>query len=167
MTASQNLFRETVGTILKEHCVECHGGEKTKSGLDLVTRDALLKGRDKGVSVVPGKPMESLLYLAVSHLEKEIAMPPKEPRISPKAIEAIKDWITLGAAYDQPLLERSRSGEEPMQVTPEDRRYWAYAPLNAHAPPGDGNSGRSMIDRYLSARHQEQGLKAAELIAPA
>ncbi len=167
MTASQNLFRETVGTILKEHCVECHGGEKTKSGLDLVTRDALLKGGDQGVAVVPGKPMESLLYLAVSHLEKEIAMPPKEPRISPKAIEAIKDWITLGAAYDQPLLERSRSGEEPMQVTPEDRRYWAYAPLNAHAPPGDGNSGKSMIDRYLSARHQEQGLKAAELIAPA
>ena len=39
MTASQNLFRETVGTILKEHCVECHGGEKTKSCL-LYTSDA-------------------------------------------------------------------------------------------------------------------------------
>ena len=44
MAASQALFDQTVSTILKEHCLRCHGGEKTKSGLDLVTRESLMKG---------------------------------------------------------------------------------------------------------------------------
>ena len=50
MAASQKLFTGKVRGILKEHCVGCHGGDKTKSGLDLVTRDALLEGGDQGDS---------------------------------------------------------------------------------------------------------------------
>lgn len=166
MAASQALFDQTVSTILKEHCLRCHGGEKTKSGLDLVTRESLMKGGDQGVAVVPGKPMESLLFLAVAHLEKEIAMPPKKPKLPAAAIAAIEEWIILGAAYDKPLLEKSPAGKAPMQVTPEDRRYWAYAPLELRPPPTKNHKEKSTIDRYLLAGHDEQGLKAAGPIAP-
>ena len=166
MAASQAIFNKTVSTLLKEHCLNCHGGEKTKSGLDLVTREALLKGGDQGVAVVPGKPMESLLYLAVSHLEKEMAMPPKKPKLPAAAIAAIEEWITLGAAYDKPLLEKSPAGKTPMRVTPEDRSYWAYAPLHLHSTPPGNHQEQSTIDRYLSASHKEKGLEAAGPLAP-
>ena len=149
MAASQELFRTTVSSILKEHCVRCHGGEKTKSGLDLVTREAVLKGGDQGVAIVPGKPGDSLLYLAVSHLEKDLAMPPKKPRLPEGTIAAIEKWITLGAAYDQPLLERTKVEKSPMQVSDEDRNYWAYAPLQATASPPAVNNPVAAIDHYL------------------
>ncbi len=166
MAASQALFNKTVSATLKEHCVQCHGGEKTKSGLNLVTREDLMKGGDQGVAVVPGKPMESLLYLAVAHLEKEIAMPPKKPKLSASTIADIEEWIILGAAYDKPLLEKSPAVKEPMQVTPEDRRYWAYAPLQLRAPRTENHQDQSTIDRYLLASHEEKGLKAAGPVAP-
>ena len=166
MVASQALFNKTVSATLKEHCLQCHGGEKTKSGLNLVTREDLMKGGDQGVAVVPGKPMESLLYLAVAHLEKEIAMPPKKPKLSASTIADIEEWIILGAAYDKPLLEKSPAGKEPMQVTPEDRRYWAYAPLQLRAPRTEHHQDQSTIDRYIRASHEEKGLEAAEPVAP-
>ncbi|MED5418996.1 MAG: c-type cytochrome domain-containing protein, partial [Verrucomicrobiota bacterium] len=160
MTASQKLFTSTVRGILKEHCVRCHGGDKTKSGLDLVTREAVLRGGDQGVAILPGKPEASLLYRAVAHLEEELAMPPKKPQLPADAIAALEEWIALGAAYDQPLLARSKTEKAPMQVTDEDRRYWAYAPLMATVPPPAQNNASSEIDRYLAVRHREHGLTA-------
>ncbi len=166
MTASQKLFTSTVRGILKEHCVRCHGGDKTKSGLNLITREAVLRGGDQGVAIVPGKPEASLLYRAVAHLEEELAMPPKKPQLPADAIAALEEWIALGAAYDQPLLDKSKAKKAPMQVTDEDRHYWAYAPLMATAPPPAQNSASSKIDRYLAARHREHGLTVAGPLDP-
>ena len=166
MAASQKLFSSRVSGILKEHCVRCHGGDKTKSGLNLVTREALLKGGDQGVAIVPGKPGESLLYLATAHLEEELAMPPKKPPLPAEAVAAIEEWIALGAAYDQPLLNKSAAEKTPLQVTDEDRRYWAYAPLRGDAPPPSENNVSSGIDRYLAAKRREHGLVAATPLDP-
>ena len=100
MAASQALFDQTVSTILKEHCLRCHGGEKTKSGLDLVTRESLMKGGDQGVAVVPGKPMESLLFLTAAHLEEEF-MPPSSNKsnavnLNPSELALLRLWIEQG-----------------------------------------------------------------------
>ncbi|MBJ06313.1 MAG: hypothetical protein CMO40_04230 [Verrucomicrobiaceae bacterium] len=161
MAASRELFTGKVRAVLKEHCVGCHGGDKTKSGLDLVTREALLEGGDQGDAIIPGQPMESLLYLAVSHLEEDLAMPPKKPRLPAEAVAAVKQWINLGAAYDRPLLEQSGPKNAPLQVTPGDRAYWAYAPLSRESPPPAEREGQSAIDRFLAAGHREQGLVTA------
>ena len=166
MAASQKLFSSTVRGILKEHCVRCHGGDKTKSGLNLVTREAVLRGGDQGVAIVPGKPGESLLYRAVAHLEEELAMPPKKPQLPADAIATIEEWIALGAAYDQPLLDRSKAEKAPLQVSDKDRRYWAYAPLLESAPPPTENNASSEIDRYLAAKRREHGLVAAAPLDP-
>ena len=48
------LFKSDVRAVLKQHCVKCHGGDKTRGGLDLTTRASLLKGGDEGVIVIPG-----------------------------------------------------------------------------------------------------------------
>ena len=64
MAQSLKLFNGQVRTIFSEHCVRCHGGEKTRSDFDLATRRGLLAGGELGVAVVPGKPAElSLIHI--------------------------------------------------------------------------------------------------------
>ena len=38
------LFKSDVRVMLKQHCVKCHGGEKTRSEFNLTTREGLLEG---------------------------------------------------------------------------------------------------------------------------
>src|SRR5437773_10738764 len=59
--ADEALFKDRVAPILKKRCVECHNPKKSRGGLDLSTRAALLRGGDQGDAVVPGKAEKSLL----------------------------------------------------------------------------------------------------------
>src|SRR5688572_19377882 len=78
----EEFFEKEVRPLLAERCQTCHGGTKAGGGLSLTSRDALLKGGERGPAVVPGKPAESLLLKAVGH-GGELKMPPKE-KLSPK-----------------------------------------------------------------------------------
>ena len=164
MAESQKIFTSQVRSLLKEHCLRCHGGEKTKSGFDLVTREGLLKGGDEGLAVVPGDLDQSLLYQAVAHLDKDLAMPPKKPKLPADAIAAIKKWIELGAAYDRPLLEKSRDAKGPMQVSAQDRAYWAYAPLRQDPPPPTGDDSHREIDRFIFDKLRQEGLEPSHAL---
>src|SRR4051812_27879451 len=62
MARGRELFVKNVRQVLTDRCVKCHGGGKTRGGLDLTSREALLKGSDKGPVLVPGKSKESKLY---------------------------------------------------------------------------------------------------------
>ena len=44
MAQSLNLFTDKVRTIFSKQCLDCHGGEKTRSEFDLATRRGLLAG---------------------------------------------------------------------------------------------------------------------------
>ena len=131
--------------------------------LILQNREALLRGGDQDVGVVVGSPPESLLYQAVAHLDEDLAMPPKKPKLPDEDIAAIAKWIELGAAYDKPLIENAGDPKAPLQVTDEDRTYWAYARFNKDAaiPPPDEGWSESIIDRWIAARHRSEGLTPA------
>ncbi len=161
MAESRELFTAQVRGILMENCMKCHGGEKTKSGFDLTSREGLLKGGDQDVGAVPGKSAESLLYQAVAHLDQDLAMPPKKPKLPAESIAAIAKWIDLGAAYDKPLLEKSDGERAPLVVSSEDRNYWAYAPLREVAPPAAGDQSLTAIDRFIAAGYHQAGLTPA------
>src|ERR1700679_1284069 len=66
--------------LLEARCVKCHGGEKTKGGLDLVTREALLRGGENGASVIPHDANASLLVKMIRH-EEDPGMPHKEKKL--------------------------------------------------------------------------------------
>src|SRR5436309_974355 len=59
-------FVDRVAPILQQRCLQCHNGQKSRGGLNLSTRDALLKGGDGGPAVVPGQAAASLLVEQVS-----------------------------------------------------------------------------------------------------
>ena len=63
-----------VRPVFEKTCLPCHGPQTKSSGLDLSTRDGLLKGGDHGAAIIPGDPKASLLYKLVSH-EAEPHMP--------------------------------------------------------------------------------------------
>lgn len=161
MAAGLALFRESIAPLLKENCVKCHGGGKTRGGLDLTTREALLKGGEDGQVVVPGNARGSLLYRLVAHLD-EPHMPSKEPKLPADAIAQIARWIDLGAPYDAPLVDQATKAAG-LQVTEDDRRFWSFAPLTRPTPPRVKNSRwvKNDIDRFILARLEEKGLKPA------
>ena len=162
MAASQRLFKDKVRPLLVTQCLDCHGGAKTKSGFSLATREALLKGGDRGPAVVPGKGASSHLVRFVARTD-EPHMPPKQP--APEgAVALLTRWIDLGAAYDRPLVEAAGpAGPKPLTVTDKDRDYWAYRPLRPTAPPAvkDAAWAANPIDRFVLARLEAKGIAPA------
>ncbi len=143
------LFKSDVRVLLKQHCVKCHGGDKIRGDLDLSTRAGLLKGGEEGPSIILGKAEDSFLMTVLRH-EEEPFMPAKADKLSSDALKKIADWINLGAPYDQPLVEQSIAGKG-MQVTDDDRNFWAYAPLQAVKAPvvQQKNWPANDIDRFV------------------
>src|ERR1700722_8240747 len=74
--AEEAFFESKVRPVLVEHCLECHGAEKSKGSLRLDARASMLKGGDAGPAVVPGKPEESTLVEAIRY-DGDVQMPPK------------------------------------------------------------------------------------------
>src|SRR5215218_9988196 len=91
-------FLDKVKPLLVSRCVSCHGPDKVKGGLRLASRAALLKGGDSGPGVVPGKPAQSLILLAVTHARADLEMPPKE-KLTAKDVAVLQRWIADGAPW--------------------------------------------------------------------
>ena len=160
MARGQELFRKQLRQVLIERCLKCHGGDKTRSGLDMVTREALLKGGDNGVVLVPGKSKDSRLFKMVSHSDEK-HMPPKEPALPAEQVRLLATWIDLGAPYDKPLIDKTIAAKKPLQITDADRQFWSFQPLNRTAPPVIKNDhwARNPIDRFILAKLKQKGLR--------
>ncbi len=147
--------------VLEAHCVKCHGGEKTKAGLDLVTREALLRGGETGVAIVPGQPDRSLLLKTIRH-EEDPHMPQKAEKLTEAEIAAIAAWIQAGAPYARALNKPAAGGPRvagPFTITDEERKHWAFQPIQRPAPPEPG--AENPIDRFILAKLKARGLQFA------
>ena len=92
----QRIARQAIA-ILQARCVVCHGKDK-ESGLDLRTREGMLKGGSRGAAIKPGEADESLLYRFVAGEEKP-RMPMGE-ELSEYQIALLKQWIDKGAIWE-------------------------------------------------------------------
>ncbi len=97
----ERLFAREIAPLLEAKCLACHGRELLLGGLDLASREALLRGGQSGTpGAVPGDAQASLLYQAVAGTHATLRMPPKEnDRLSPAQIGHLRDWIDLGAPW--------------------------------------------------------------------
>src|SRR3954471_15618449 len=102
-------FPNDIDPILERSCRSCHGDTAPMGKLDLSTRESLLRGGTRGADLVPGNAEESRLYRRVAGLEQP-AMPAKGAPLTPKEIDALKQWIDEGARWDAapaPTMTRS------------------------------------------------------------
>ncbi len=84
--------------LLKAKCVRCHGEKRQESGLDLRSRETILKGGESGPGLVPGQPDESLVFKRVRDGE----MPPRNAgRLLPEEIATLQQWIAAGAPSER------------------------------------------------------------------
>jgi formylglycine-generating enzyme required for sulfatase activity len=97
-------FKKQVRPLLEMYCLKCHGPEKPKGGLSLVTRAAALKGGENGASIVPGDPAKSPLYTSTTvPASDDKAMPPKGDRLTAAEQEILKTWIAEGAEWPEAI----------------------------------------------------------------
>ena len=96
----EKLFSDSIRPVFEKSCLPCHGPQTKNAGLDLSTRDGLLRGGGQGPAVVPGDPKASLLYKLVAQ-EAEPHMPYKSAALPKEAIDRIAEWIAAGAPYEE------------------------------------------------------------------
>ena len=93
-------FESKIRPVLSSHCYVCHTGMKS-GGLQLDSRENLLKGGNEGVVVVPGHPEQSLLLKAISHTDDRFKMPLNGPKLDDETIANFAKWIRDGAVWPE------------------------------------------------------------------
>ncbi|MFM8550287.1 MAG: DUF1549 domain-containing protein, partial [Verrucomicrobiota bacterium] len=139
-------FEQKIRPALAEHCYECHSAKakKVKGGLYLDSKAGWQKGGDAGTpTIVPGKPDEGLFLRYVRHLEPDMEMPPKKPKLPDALIADFAAWIKAGAVdpRDQATVEVKRA----------DKSWWSLQPLAKEFKHAD-------IDGFIDAKLAEQKL---------
>lgn len=94
-------YTESVQPIFQANCYRCHGGLNHRGGLNMESRDSLLKGGHHGPAILPGQPQQSLLVTLIRHegpKDDPMNMPPDpKPKISDADIATVETWIKAGA----------------------------------------------------------------------
>jgi mono/diheme cytochrome c family protein len=160
-TLGDDFFENKVRPILATQCGSCHQ-ERAAGGLSLSSREAIVKGGNSGPAIVPGDPEKSLLLTAV-HQTGSLKMPKGGSKLSADDIEALSNWVKMGAPWPQVGAPVRVAGK---QITPDMRKFWSFQPLKDYpVPPVKDPALKSWaktdIDRFVLAKLEENGLKPA------
>lgn len=154
--AHQEITSEEVTPILLLRCTACHGARRQEAGLDLRTRESILKGGKSGPAALAGNAADSLMVQRIHALQ----MPPPRLLVSasvkpmlPHELRQLEAWINAG-------LPQSKSSVDPADdspaahVTDDDRMFWAFQPPQSHQPPStsDGTTVRNPVDAFVYDR---------------
>jgi mono/diheme cytochrome c family protein len=158
--AAIQFFENKIRPLLAQNCFECHGEKKQRGSLRLDSLASILEGGDQGPALVPGQPEKSLIVKAISHLDNDLKMPPKE-KLPREQIADLTHWIKMGAPWPgsaKPTPATARKGEKP--ITDEERAHWSFQPVKRPRLPAVKNAAwlRNPIDAFILARLEAKGL---------
>ena len=149
-------FEPDVWPIVSAHCLNCHGGDEPKAGLDLRTVASMLRGGDSGPALDKADFPASLLLEKIDNGEMP---PPMESKLPQEKAAILKEWIRAGAPAAHPDLV-----PPPVSlVHEEDRNFWAFRPLSRPEPPpiADRARVRTTVDTFLLDKLQKSSLTFA------
>lgn len=116
LTASAAVdFSHQIVPILREHCAECHAGDKKKGGFSFNDRKSLLEGGEDGAVVVSGKSAESAMIKAILSSDPDEQMPPKGKRMPQEQIALLKQWVDEGLAWEEGFAFKKPAYEPPLK----------------------------------------------------
>jgi mono/diheme cytochrome c family protein len=144
--SDQTLFTKQVLPILAHHCFECHANGKRKGGLEITSREMLLKGGKNGPAIVPGHAQDSLLIQRVLSTDEDERMPSKGDPLPPAEIAILASWIDRGAAWDPTL-----------SILPPKPNFKPRTPV---LPPGN----EPPLDRLIAAYFAQQKIQAPAIV---
>jgi hypothetical protein len=151
----KEFFESRIRPLLVKNCFACHT-QTRMGGLEMTSREALLKGGASGPVITPGDPDGSVLIQAVRHTHARLKMPPAG-RLAEQEISDLAAWIKDGAVWGDPAA--IPKGEKYV-ITPEQRSFWAFRAIRKPQPPAVRNLSwtRTPIDRFILAKLDERGL---------
>ena len=139
-------FNFHVRPILSDRCFKCHGPDanKREANLRLDTEEgafAALKEDPSKHVVIPGDPMQSVLFARIISNDTAEVMPPPSSNLAltKTEIEIIKKWISQGAVY---------------------KKHWSFiAPQKSKVPNVDNDlNPKNPIDNFVFTKMKEVGL---------
>lgn len=148
-------FEKEILPILQDHCYDCHGPDKQKSGFRVDQRLAMLQGGDSGLTaLVPGDPKASFLVEVITGVDPDMQMPPKGDPLTKEQIALIETWITEGAHWPGQMAEADMSIETDL---------WSFQPVMRPELPV---STINPVDAFLDAKLNESGLVPNDPASP-
>ncbi|MBX2820602.1 MAG: PSD1 and planctomycete cytochrome C domain-containing protein [Rhodothermaceae bacterium] len=173
------IFVHEVQPLLQAKCYACHGEDpdEVEGDFDIRSLDGMLAGGESGEpALVPGDPDRSRILEAVTWVNPDLEMPPKEnDRLSTQQIDRVHQWISGGAPWPEAgrfaeLLRVEWEYADGIQVATSgglsqewtNRRYkpedlWAYQPVGDYTVPArylkdrkNGHPVDAFINRKLS-----------------
>jgi len=156
----KEISQHDVIPILLLRCTACHGTRRQEGGLDLRTRESILKGGKSGPAVVSGKPDESLL---IQRIHKE-EMPPRRKLVSVSVkpmtaseLKTVEVWIQ----NELPIAKHALADEanQRAKVTDEERGFWSFQPSRAVEVPSHAVTSSNAIDAFVASKLAERGLE--------
>lgn len=136
-------FSHQIVPILREHCAECHAGDKKKGGFSFNDRASLLEGGEDGPAVVSGKSAQSAMIAAILSADPDEQMPPKGKRVPAEQVALLKQWIDEGIAWQEGFAFKKPAYEPPLQP----RMPTLPAVVDGRTNPID-----RILDAYLTSK---------------
>lgn len=154
-------FAKEVSPFLKRNCFACHNERKAKADLNLESPEAMRTGGDSGPALVPGKPMESLIFTYAAHLEDDVMPPAKNKsnavNLTADELALLKLWIEQGGEGTAASI---LAGPTEWQSLEGVNAIYAVAISDNGRFAASGNGNR------LSIYDLRTGAKEAELVDP-
>ena len=148
-------FDKEVKPILEAHCLLCHGTGKEKGGLQLHTREAMLKGGDSGPAFEAGQELAHnaiIDRITLDPADDEI-MPQETDPLTEEEIGILQTWIADGAPWTEGVRLKAQKAPIPEEekVIPQD-------------PPRSLAEASQEIDRIIRHENQKRAPQVAESI---
>ena len=141
-------FAHDIVPILREHCADCHTGDKKKGGFSMNSRGDLLAGSENGKMIAVGKSAESKLVELLTTGDPDAQMPPsdaKQKRVPAEKVALLRAWIDEGGNWQDGFTFKKAGYEPPLK------------PRRPALPPiveGRANPIDRILDAYL-AKHDK------------
>ena len=156
-------FEAQAWPIIERECLRCHGGEgRPKGGLRLDSREAMLRGGDRGPAIDETHPEQSLFLEMISWKSDEYAMPPTG-QLPEADLAILTEWVLEGGTWAEGIgADPSAASLEAMEI-PLGGDWWAWQPLERPAIPEVSNQSwvRNPIDAFVLSRLEAAGLPPA------
>jgi len=134
-------FAHSVVPVLKEHCFECHGGQRHEGDFSINTRELIV---DSGL-VEPGDATASYLIELVTSDDAEFRMPKDKPPLPAPAVSTLREWVDAGLPWEAGFMFAPNDYEPPLRP----RRPELPPPTDGRAHP---------VDRILDVYLREHGV---------
>ena len=157
-----DFFETRVRPVLIKNCFACHSAA-AMGGLQLDSREHILKGGQDGAVIVPGDPDKSLLIQAVRQTHERLKMPP-QGKLANQEIDDFSSWVKAGAVWPESAAAIAAPAAAAYIITQQQRDFWAFRTVqNPAVPPVREKAWpNNPIDRFILSKLEEKGLRPVQ-----